>query len=94
MITTVINEFGNIDVLVNNAAYENDETYLNKKKKDFLKTFTTDQLNLKLGQIYMDSKNGKKIYEIVGLNELNYGTISVVKSFLQIATGKDEKSFS
>lgn len=62
--------------------------------KDFLKTFTTDQLKLKLGQIYMDSKDGKKIYEIVGLNELNYGTISVVKSFLQIATGKDEKSFN
>ena len=39
MVSYVIGEFKKIDILVNNAVYENDETYVNKTKKDFLKTF-------------------------------------------------------
>lgn len=37
MIEEVHNKFGNIDVLVNNAAYECDDTYLDKTKEDFLR---------------------------------------------------------
>lgn len=39
MINEVNNNFKSIDVLINNAVYENDDTYLNKEKEDFLKTF-------------------------------------------------------
>ena len=39
MIDTIIKTYGRIDVLINNAVYENDDTYLNKTKEDFLKTF-------------------------------------------------------
>lgn len=39
MFDIIYNTFGNIDVVINNAARENDDTYLNKTKKDFLKTF-------------------------------------------------------
>lgn len=37
MIKEVINQFGKIDVLVNNAAYEQDNNYLDKTKEEFMK---------------------------------------------------------
>lgn len=37
MIKEVINQFGKIDVLVNNAAYEQDNTFLDKTKEEFMK---------------------------------------------------------
>lgn len=39
MMNIICDTFGSVDVVVNNAVYENDDTYLNKTKEDFLKTF-------------------------------------------------------
>ena len=37
MFNEIINKFGKIDVLINNAAYENDNIYLEKTKKEFMR---------------------------------------------------------
>ena len=39
MVNIIYDTFGSIDVVVNNAVFENDDTYFNKTKEDFLKTF-------------------------------------------------------
>ncbi len=39
MFNEIINKFGKIDVLVNNAAYEQDNDYLEKTKEEFMRVF-------------------------------------------------------
>ena len=39
MLKIVNKKFNSVDVLINNAVFENDDTYINKTKEDFMKTF-------------------------------------------------------
>ena len=58
MIAEVINTFGNIDVLINNANYEQDNSYLEKTKEEFLRVLEVNVVGTflvtKYASKYMD----------------------------------------
>ncbi len=102
-IKNLLNKVKNVDILINNAAIENNKDFYDKKKKDFLYTMEVNLigpflLSRELGKKMYDNKYGK-IINISSNNSINkYDSVTIEydtsKAGLNILTKVLAKEFA